>query len=199
MNYKAYIGDLIGGSLMIAESRIIADVLLKKLNNDEWKNIIIEKNILQKKSTQTGIRYAKTIKHRIEPLGEEFLKELLDSDETTCVQLLMVALLIQSPIVEDFMRQVLTEVRRTYKLNLPVDAWHDFSEDCMRAIPGLDKYSESSIKKMGNNAIRALVDGGYLNSSRSRQIQAVYLLPKTKEWLKRLGREELIDVMECTI
>ena len=56
MNIKEYLGDLIGGSLLITESRIIAESLLKKLPEDEWKSLIVEQNVLQKKSSQTAIR-----------------------------------------------------------------------------------------------------------------------------------------------
>ncbi|MFL4144812.1 DUF1819 family protein, partial [Escherichia coli] len=60
MNIKEYLGDLIGSSLLITESRIIAESLLKKLPEDEWKSLIVEQNVLQKKSGQTAIRYART-------------------------------------------------------------------------------------------------------------------------------------------
>ena len=50
MNIKEYLGDLIGSSLLITESRIIAESLLKKLPEDEWKSLIVEQNVLQKKS-----------------------------------------------------------------------------------------------------------------------------------------------------
>lgn len=73
MNIKEYLGDLIGGSLLITESRIIAESLLKKLPEDEWKSLIVEQNVLQKKSGQTAIRYARTIRWRIEGLGDEFM------------------------------------------------------------------------------------------------------------------------------
>lgn len=48
MNIKEYLGDLIGSSLLITESRIIAESLLKKLPEDEWKSLIVEQNVLQK-------------------------------------------------------------------------------------------------------------------------------------------------------
>lgn len=56
MNVKEYVGDLIGASLLITESRIIADYLLKDLSDDEWKSLVIEQNILQKRSAQTASR-----------------------------------------------------------------------------------------------------------------------------------------------
>jgi len=46
--------------------------------------------------------------------------------------------------------------------------------------------------------IRALAEAGYLDSSRNKQIQAVYVEPETKNWLEQLNRTDLIEVMECT-
>lgn len=199
MNIKEYLGDLIGGSLLITESRIIAESLLKKLPEDEWKLLVVEQNVLQKKSSQTAIRYTRTIRRRIEGVGEEFLTELLAASERAYVQMLMMSLLINSPVVADFMRFTLAEARRTYKPALTADAWSEFYDTKVRAYAELGGFSDSTIKKMGNNAIKALVDSGYLSDSRAKKIQPVYLMPEVKDWLVRLGREDLIDVMECTI
>lgn len=199
MNVKDYVGDLIGASLLITESRIIADYLLKDLSDDEWKSLVIEQNILQKRSAQTASRYTKTIRHRVGGLGDDFIASLLESTERAYIQLLMAALLIDSPIVADFMRLSLAEARRTYKPTLASDAWTEFYDTQIRVYPELNKFFESTINKMGNNAIKSLVDSGYLSTSRKRQIQPVYLLPEVKECLISINREDLIDVMECTI
>ncbi|CNI62975.1 DUF1819 family protein [Yersinia enterocolitica] len=199
MNIKEYIGDLVGGSLFLTESRIIAESLLKDLSDDKWKSLIIENNILQKKSGQTAIRYARTIRCRIEGLGEKFITELLTANERAYIQMLMMSLLIHSPVIADFMRLTLAEARRIYKPALTADAWSEFYDSRMRAYAELGGFSDSTIKKMGNNAIKALVDSAYLSDSRTKKIQPVYLMPEVKDWLVRLGREDLIDVMECTI
>jgi hypothetical protein len=198
MNNKEYLGDLIGGSLMIADCRIIAETLLKNLPEDEWKKLVIEENILQKKSVNTASRNAYTLRKRLEPLGRKFLQTLLDVPEQAYIQLLLMAFLIHSPVVVDFMQKSLAEAKRTYKPGITPDAWAEFIEDRIRAYPELGKYSESTLKKMGNNVVKALVDSGYLNSSRQRQIQAVYLLPEVKACLSDLGHEDLINIMECT-
>lgn len=199
MKIKEYIGDLVGGGLFLAESRIIAESLLKNLPDNKWKSQIIENNILQKKSGQTAIRYARTIRCRIEGQGERFMTELLTASERAYIQMLMMSLLINSPVLSDFMRLTLAEARRTYKPALPADAWSEFYDSKMRVYAELGDFSDSTIKKMGNNAIKALVDSGYLSDSRTKKIQPVYLMPEVKDWLVRLGRKDLIDVMECTI
>lgn len=122
MNVKDYVGDLVGGGLFLTESRIITESLLRNLSDDKWNSLIIGDNILQKKSGQTAIRYARTIRCRIESLGTEFMTELLAVSERAYVQMLMVSLLIHSPIVADFMRLTLAEYRRTYKPSLTADA-----------------------------------------------------------------------------
>ena len=127
------------------------------------------------------------------------MTDLLAASEREYVQMPMVSLLIQSPIVTDFMRLTLAEARRTYKPSLISDAWSEFYNTRVRAYAELGGFSDSTVKKMGNNAIKALVDSGYLSDSRTKKIQPVYLIPEVKEWLVRLSREDLIDVMECTI
>ncbi|WP_319784400.1 DUF1819 family protein [Oceanisphaera sp. IT1-181] len=199
MNVKEYLGDIIGGSLMVSESRVMADTLLQQPSEEQWKHAVIEQNILQKNSPQTAIRYARTLRWRLEPLGADFMRELVEAEERVCIQMLLLALLLNSPVLVDFMKTTITDARRTYQPSLDADAWSEFYQYRIQAHPELGKFSESSIKKMGNNAIKILADAGYLNSTRGKQLQPVYLLPEVKSWLQKLEREDLEPVMECTL
>ena len=196
---RDYLGDLIGGSLLIAETRIIAESLLKQLPEEEWRALVIDQNILQKKSVKTSSRYVRVIRTRIEGLGQDFMSALVNSSDRAYIQLLLVAVMINSPIVEDFMRLSLAEAKRTYKPNLPTTAWQDFYETQSLKYPDLNNYSESTIKKLGTNVIKILVLSGYLSDARKREVYPVYLMPEVKEWLLRLDRADLIEVMECTV
>lgn len=196
MNIKQYVGDIIGGSLFVAESRTIAELLLEKPSDAEFKRVVEEDNIMQKNSAKTAIRYARTIRLRIEPLGDSYLEFLMRANETCAKQLLMAAFLKQSPIAIDFMRHKLSDARRMFEERLSDYAWSDFIDERIRSIPELANFSESSIKKMGNNMIKALVDAGYLNSARQKRLQAVYLDPDVQSWLVQNGHEKIAQVME---
>lgn len=198
MTIKEYVGDINGGSLMLNDSLILAQYLLQNPDKEQWKQLIVEENILQRKSPHTALRAAATVRKRLFPLGHEFLNDIMTLPERAYVQLLMVALLVQSPIMADFMRNVLAEARRMYKPSLKQSAWQDFIDDRCRSWPELNDYSDETYKKIGKNVIRALAEAGYLKSSRSKQIQAVYVEPETKNWLDKLNRADLIEVMECT-
>ncbi|MGY6278252.1 DUF1819 family protein [Methylomonas sp. MgM2] len=196
---KHYIRDLVSGSLFVAESKTVAQSLLLDCTEDEWVQMITQDNVLRKKSPNTAIRYARTIKRRLEPLGKPFIHTVIDATDPLYPQLLMLALMIYTPVVADFMTHVIAETKRVYKPNLTSDAWDVFLHDRSRTLPGLYDLSDSTLKKTGTNVIRALVEAGYLDNNKNRRLQPVYLLPDTKFWLKQLNREDLEPVMECTL
>ncbi len=61
----AYKADIAGGSLKVYESRIIADLLLKKLPAADWRHAIEVDNVLQKTSIGTAKRQSSLIKARL--------------------------------------------------------------------------------------------------------------------------------------
>ena len=196
---KQYIRDLTGGSLLIAESRVVTETLLQALPDAEWNRLFIEENILKKKSPHTAIRYARAIRRRIEPLGEAFINDVIHAPDTYYKQLIMLALMIHTPVIPDFMQHVVAETKRIYRPNLVPDAGELFLLDRSRTLPGLNDLSESTLKKSGTNVIRALVDADYLNNNKERRLQPVYVLPETRAWLKKLNRLDLENIMECTL
>jgi len=123
---KQYIRDLTGGSLLVAESRVVAETLLQSLSDAEWNHLFIEENILKKKSPHTAIRYARAIRRRLEPLGEAFINDVIHAPETYYKQLLMLSLMIHTPVLPDFMQYVVAETKRVYRPNLEPDAWETF-------------------------------------------------------------------------
>ena len=196
---KNYIRDLTGGSLLIAESKVVAKTLIIDMPDADWARLFTEENILQKNSKHTAIRYARTIKRRFFPLGKNFIQTVMDAPESQYKQLLLLAMMIHTPVLPDFMQYVVAETKRVYKPNLASDAWDVFLHDRSRTLPGLYDLSDSTLQKSGNNVIRVLVEAGYLDNNKNRRLQPVYLLPETKIWLQTLNREDLEPLMECTL
>ncbi len=196
---KKYLADLTPGGLFLTESRHVAEITFKASSEDEWYKLVVDSNILQKKSEQTALRYARTIRRRLEPLGREFLEDVINAHEALYTQLLTLATIIHSPVLADFMSEVLGEAKRVYLPTIPADAWDRFIETRYRLIDDLEQLSEATIKKSGANVIRILVEAGYLDNNRTRSLQPVYILPEIKRWLISIGREDLEPIMECTL
>lgn len=69
-------------------------------------------------------------------------------------------------------------------------------DENLRLHSELTTFSDSSIKKMGNNLIKALAEAGYLDTPRRRNLQTIFLLPDVAAALHRLNKAELLPIME---
>jgi hypothetical protein len=195
-NHKAYLGDLIGGSLMIREGQIVAELLLKKPSQDEWLDAIVNQNILQKRSDASAKRNASTIKKRLESLSDEFLTQLAFGSAELSSQLMFAATLIQSTMLADFMRDVVLDAKRMFLDLIDSNDWVAFWEDRSRLFPEFAQMTESSTYKIGQVVFKVLADAGYIESTRNKKLQNVYLLPEVKSLLADMHREDIVAAME---
>jgi len=162
------------------------------------RQLFTEQNILQKHSRHTAMRYANSVKQRLQPLGKAFIEAVIQASDVEYKPLLLLALIIHTPVLPDFMQHVVAETKRVYKPNLASDAWDTFLEDRTRTLPVLSQLSDSTLQKSGNNIIRVLVEVGYLDNNRSRRLQPIYLLPDSKHWLHRLHQDAFEPIMAAT-
>jgi hypothetical protein len=193
---KQYLGDIIGGSIMLRESRLIAQLLLSTPGEVAWSQKIEHENILQKSSTHSAKRFASTIRKRLMPLGDEFMQALVDADDALASQLLLLGVMNDSPVMMDFMKSELADAHRMFREKLDGDRWMEFYEQRTRVIPELAKYSESSIRKMGSNVIKILADTDYLESGRSKLLQTVYVQAEVLDWVNKLEKPQFIDALQ---
>lgn len=126
MTAKAYLGDIIGGSIMLRESRIISELLLQHPDDASWHEAIVSHNLLQKNSVHSAKRMASTLRKRVEPMGQDFWTALLQVSDDLAKQMLLLATLCQSPVLGDFMATVVSDARRMYRESLRSDDWQDF-------------------------------------------------------------------------
>lgn len=196
MNHKEYLGDLIGGSLMLRESQIIAALLLKNPTIEDWNEQIVDRNVLQKRSVASAKRNAATIKNRIGKLSNDFLELVAYGSSEVSSQAMLAATLINSPILADFMRGIVMDAKRMYRESLDSSDWEHFWLERTRLFPDLAKMTESSTYKVAQVAFKVISDAGFINSTRNKTLQNVYVFPEIKDMLVRLKREDLIQAME---
>lgn len=196
IDHKKYLGDLIGGSLMIRESQIIADLLLKKPDASQWNNAIVDENILQKPSVASAKRNAATIKKRLEGFDEIFLQKLAYSGTEEATQLMFAATLMNSTLLSDFMRSIVSDARRMFRESLNVDDWLHFWEGQTRLYPALGDMTPSSTYKVSQVAFKVLADAGYIENTKNRRLMNVYISPDVRQILLNLKREDILRAME---
>jgi hypothetical protein len=73
-----YRADLTAGSLKITESRVIADLLLRGMDETAWKQATVNDNLLKTKNPATAIRLARLVRQRLETLSPELWRMVRD-------------------------------------------------------------------------------------------------------------------------
>lgn len=195
-NHKAYLGDLIGGSLMIRESQIVAELLLKKPSKEEWTDAIVNQNVLQKRSDASAKRNAATIKKRLEGLNDEFIEQLAFGSTELSTQLMFAATLINSTMLADFMRNVFIDAKRMFRESIDSTDWESFWDERSRLFPEFTQMTASSTYKIAQVAFKVLADAGYIETTRNKKLQNVYLLPEVRTLLTDMNRDDIITAME---
>jgi hypothetical protein len=181
---------------MIREAHLIAQLLLTSPTPQEWNEAIKEHNILQKGSPATAKRTAEAIRRRIGPLGTEFQQLFLCGSDEMCSQLMLAAVVINSPILGDFMRNEIVDAKRMYRDQLEANDWCSFWLQRKKIFPELSKITENSSYKIQKMAFKCLADASYIQSTRIKKLQNVYLLPEVKYFLQNSGRTDIIRTLE---
>ncbi|MFE1814941.1 BrxA family protein [Metapseudomonas otitidis] len=80
----SYDSDLIGGSLQVRESRIVADLLLQNANAEQWYEVIQQENRLQKRTPASAKRVAQALRKRLERACLQLCVRLYRASDRRC-------------------------------------------------------------------------------------------------------------------
>ncbi len=186
-----YDSDLTGGSLMVRESRVIADLLLRNATTDEWVQLIQVENVLQKRSPASAKRNAQAIRKRLERLEPPFWKALRDGDEELALQVAFCAALARNLLLVEFMETIVHDAFVTHSESLAYYLWADFLEERSQRDHRITAWTDSSCKKMGQVAFRMLAEVGMLNNSRECRLQRLVVRPEVRDLLSNSGRDRI--------
>ena len=130
---KIYNGDIVAGSLLMEESRKIAQLLLENVDRQGWHQAVVLDNILQKRSPAAAKRQARLIKDRLTLMDRALWQLIVDGSSETTSQALLAASIKHSRLVGDFMNTVLRQHRLTFTKKLTASDWNHY---LVKAIEG---------------------------------------------------------------
>jgi hypothetical protein len=192
---NVYFGDLLFGGLQVRESRIIAQYLLDELSQEEWEQHILTENSLQKRSQASAYRVARGLQKRLTLLPLEFLQKLVVGDSTVARQICFLSMLLQSPVLKDFLKSQIHNELKGYREHLATYCWDEFLqeiESAGKAIP----WSVTSRKKIRRTVWQVLAEVGYLTDPRTAQLQAMRIDPEVRTLLENSDLSFLISCLE---
>jgi hypothetical protein len=197
-NRIKYSGDIVAGSLLIAESRKIAKLLIEGVDDKAWHNAIVIENILQKRSPVAAKRQAILIKNRLTLMKPDLWELVHKGKSDISIQALLASAIKHNRLLGDFLGQVVHEHWRTFKPEINVKDWKYFFETCSQVDPEILKWTESTRSKLKQIVFRILAESKYIDKTRSGQIQSVRVLPKIKQYLTQNSEDYVLRCMQAT-
>lgn len=193
---KAYSADISAGSLMLPESRRVAEFLLTTPDQDAWVRAIEQDNILQKKSPASARRQARLIRKRLEQLDEEGWRLIAEGEREVALQILLAAAIKHSRLLDDFLREVVaSHVRRMEDVLSPKD-WESFLADCAQRDASVAGWSATTKAKLFQVILRILAEARYLQSTRGPKLTLPLLHPEVLRYLHGRSEATVLAAME---
>lgn len=191
-----YNAEISAGSLMPAESRRVAALMLTHPDEGAWQHAIEVENILQKKTPATARRQARLIQRRLSTLDDEAWYMLTERESEVVNQLLLVASVKHSQLLGDFLRLVYANRQRRLEPSLiPLD-WQDFLTECAHHDTAVADWSETTKAKLFQVIVRILAEAKYLENPRSMKLTPPSLHPAVRAYLRSHHEDYALDCME---
>ena len=193
MRYKA---DITAGALKLPESRLVADLLLRKVDAGGWKDAIVTKNILQARNPATGRRLTTLIRGRLETMGPDLWMLVRDGKGTVAAHAVFVAAVKHSPLLGDFLEIVVAEQYRLFSPALSKKQFADYLEGCRERDPEMPQWNETTRRRLRSSVFQMLAQAGYIESTRSLKLQTVHIADQVLRYLKDNQEEYVLRCIQ---
>ena len=193
-----YAATLTAGALKPAESRIVADLLLRGVTGEAWRVAIEQDNVLQAKSIATAKRLARLIRDRLAPFDPSMWEMVRDSASPVVQHALLAAAVKHSPLLGDFLDLVVREQFRRFAPTLPISLWEDYLLDCRGRDPEMPWWNESTRRRLRSSIYHCLAQAGFLENTRSLKLQPVFIATPVLRLLESRDERYLLRCLQVS-
>ncbi|MCC6543790.1 MAG: DUF1819 family protein [Nitrospirae bacterium] len=191
-----YIANITAGALLVSESRKIADMMIRKVSIEEWKDAVENKNILQKLSVSSSKRIASFIKARLWLMTPELWEMVRDGDAVLATQAIFAAAIKHCRILGDYLDIVVRVQFRKMEDRLTPLLWDEFVISCKQRDPLMEDFPPSTAKKMRSVTHKILAEVGYLQSPHTWKLKRIVIVPEVMEYLIRHNEEYVLKCIQ---
>ncbi len=138
----------------------------------------------------------KVVKKRLEVIPRELWEIVASGTTEVAIQSLLAAAIKHSRLLGDFMLQVVRRHYKEFNVKLLPREWDSFIEECAHIDPTVESWSQSTKNKMGQVVYRILAEAGYLDNTRSLNVQPVMITPEVSKLLHAHKEEYILKCME---
>ena len=195
---KRYQANFTKGGLMVPESRVVADLLLREVDSDGWKQAIEVENVLRKRSQTTASTKAALIRNRLQTMTDDLWRLVRDGSKPVATHAVFAATINYSLLVGDFLDLVVRDLYCRFEDTLKPQHWDRFLEECRSRDPAMPEWAHSTQEKLRTRVFGMMTEAGYLSDSRTRTLKPVRVSPEVVRYLKDAGEAYALRCMQVT-
>jgi hypothetical protein len=194
MRYRA---DITAGALKVPESRVIADLLIRGVDEGGWNDAIIKQNVLQARNPATAIRLTRLIRCRLGLMDAELWRLIRDGNSTVATHAVLAAAIKHSPLLGDFLDLVVREQYRIFNPALSHKLWEDYLNDCRGRDPDMPLWNESTGKRLRSSVFQSLAQAGFIENTKTFKLQPVHIAPQVLRYLRERNEEYVLRCIQA--
>ena len=177
-----YNGGLTREQFLFYEIKIVARLLTEGFSIDDAICKIKQENLFQFPTERMIVTIAKTCYNRLRALESERLIEVIATASVDVAkQVNLYAIMKHNRIVWDFMTTVIGEKYRTQDFSFAKKDVSAFMFQLQEQNEDVASWSDSTIQKIKQVLTKILVECEYLDSTKSENLNPVYLYPELEE------------------
>lgn len=196
---RHYQADITAGSLKLAESRIIADLLLRRVDAQGWKHAIAAKNVLQARNPATARRLTALIRSRLETMEPDLWALVRDAPATVATQAVFVAAAKHSRLLGDFLELAVAEQYRLFGSALTYRMWDEYLEGCRERDPQMPEWSQTTRERLRSSVFQILAQVGYIENTRNLKLQRVHIADSVLSYLKNNNEAYVLRCIQVSL
>lgn len=191
-----YGGEIIAGALMIPESRIVAELLLRELASGTWEDAIVTRNVLKTRSKARAVRTSNLIRNRLESMQPALWKMVRDEKGVIATHAVLAAAVKQSPLLGDFLALVVGEQYRRFAQSLSNKLWDDYLDGCRERDPKMPHWSDATRNRLRSSVFQTLAQAGYIENTRSLRLQTVHVAGRVLDYLRTHNETYVLNCIQ---
>ncbi len=193
MRYRT---EITAGSLKIPESRVIADLLLRGVEGEGWKQALYVDNVLQARSPQTAKKLGTLLRGRLETMDSGLWRLVRDGSAQAATHACLAAAVKRSPLLGDFLDLVIRQQYRLFTVALSNGLWEEYVSSCRDRDLATPEWSLSTIMRLRSSVFQTLEQAGYVDSTRTLKLQTVYIAREVLTYLHDSDEQYVLRCVE---